>query len=139
MIIAFIDFIAFPLFTPIICLLQLAAKASNVEIRIPHPPEKDTSKDKVLVPNEDGDYDEVDVDEAMNGYLPFFDLDADVYFELYTMNQSMDAPYYINVTNPYSIRSSPFNPNNPTRIAIHGWRSSGEMFKLLKEGNVDTA
>lgn len=79
----------------------------------------------------------MNVDEAMasGNSLPYFDLQTDVYFELYTRTNP-DKPYLINMSDIDSLRNSPFNRNHPTRIAVHGWRAVGEMFELLIDGKL---
>lgn len=104
------------------------------DIVIDSPPLRDVNGEKTaMIPTADGGFIEVNVAEAMAAGEEYFVMDSDVYFELYTRRNS-DAPYVINMSDPESIRHAPFNADHPTRIAVHGWGSSGEMFKLMVEG-----
>ncbi|XP_068230441.1 pancreatic triacylglycerol lipase-like isoform X2 [Palaemon carinicauda] len=51
----------------------------------------------------------------------------DVHFLLWTRSNSEDASYYeLNVNDITNIVNSPFNPNLPTHLLIHGWMASGQ-------------
>lgn len=107
--------------------------AHEIDIVVDSPPIKDVDGKTAIIPTADGGYVEVDVEEAMTQKQDYFDINADVRFELYT-RRNPEIPYVINMSDPESIRHSPFNSKHPTRIAVHGWRSVGEMFELLVDG-----
>lgn len=100
------------------------------------PPLKDANGETAIIPTADGGYRKVNVKEAMAQPQPYFDIEHDVYYELYT-RKNPDMPYNLNMSDPESIRRSPFNPKHPTRIAVHGWRSVGEMRELFVEGKLN--
>lgn len=105
----------------------------GLDIVIDVPPSKDVKGKTAIIPTADGGYAEVDVELAMTQQTPYFDIDNDVYFELYTRSNP-EVPFHINMSDPDSLGQSPFNRKHPTRIAVHGWRSVGEMRELLVDG-----
>ncbi|XP_061386825.1 phospholipase A1-like [Musca vetustissima] len=83
------------------------------------------------VPQTDGSFEWVDIDEAeayldqaqkLEGRL----LSNRVYFYLYTKSNPNTA-HEIEPTTK-SIDASPFNPKHPTRITIHGWNSNSNDY-----------
>lgn len=64
----------------------------------------------------------------------FINIENDVRFDLYTLNNPSEAQ--ILVTNDTNfITASNYNPKNPTRIFIHGYRSAVRLTSALKKGN----
>lgn len=70
---------------------------------------------------------------AMTSPQPLFEVSTGVLFELYTRTNPT-VPHLINVTDLSSLSRSPFNAAHPTRIAVHGWRSDGEIYRQLCDG-----
>lgn len=68
-----------------------------------------------------------------------FDVNDDIYFELYT---SENPDNYQVIKNVRSIENTAFDPQRPTRIFIHGFRSVRDTIKqysrkFLKAGNIN--
>lgn len=109
----------------------------EMDILIDMPPPKDVKGKTAIIPTADGGYVEVDVEWAMGLRRPYFAIEHDVFYELYT-RRNPEVPYLLNMSDPNSMRSSPFNGAHRTRIAVHGWRSFGEMRELLSDGEYRT-
>jgi len=61
-----------------------------------------------------------------------FDLDfkaEDMNYELYTKDNK-EQPVFLRVGDATQLKDSPFNPEWPTKIIIHGWTESGNAFWL---------
>lgn len=65
---------------------------------------------------------ETDIDSLENAPLPFFSVDEDVRFELYTMKNPKEAQV-LELNNYTTVKKSHFNWLRPTRIIVHGWMS----------------
>lgn len=70
----------------------------------------------------------VNLAEAMAQVQPFFLVENDVTFELYTLKNKIN-PQILSMDNITSITESNFNKNVPTRIYIHGWQEYGGIMK----------
>lgn len=64
---------------------------------------------------------------------PFFEVTADVEFNLYTL-KNPKKPQVVSPHNLTTILASNYNPNVPTRFFIHGWQERGNMKKHFTEG-----
>ena len=51
---------------------------------------------------------------------PTFDADRDIVFWLST-RQNMGNPWRLLFRNRADLNASPYNPNRPTRVLVHGW------------------
>lgn len=114
--------------------MKLGAYASEIVIELPDPPAEDTFRETVMLRKEYGGEDEVYVDNAMEESVPLFDVEKEMDFILFT-RKNVENPFYINITDPDLMSTSHFNPKHPTRIAVHGWKPSGTMYNMMKEGN----
>lgn len=111
-------------------MLKLGTFASELKIEILDAPEED----KFGEPTEYGDYDAIYLDEEMYGAVPYFDVETEMYFELFTRQNVVDS-FRINISDPDLMSTSHFNAMHPTRIAVHGWKASSMFYEMLKEGN----
>lgn len=87
-----------------------------------------------MLRKEYGGDDELYVDNAMEESVPLFDVEKEMDFILFT-RKNVENSFYINITDPDLMSTSHFNPKHPTRIAVHGWKPSGTMYNMMKEGN----
>lgn len=62
-------------------------------------------------------------------------ISKDLQVELYTLKNPME-PQILVINDENSIIESNFNPDVPTRILIHGFRSKGKMGRVFTEGNI---
>ncbi|XP_055709792.1 phospholipase A1 VesT1.02-like [Phlebotomus papatasi] len=77
-----------------------------------------------MIPDADGKFHLVNVHEALNQEPEnFFNPESDVHFLLFTRSNPISGQTVIR-NNAASLANSNFNPNNPTRILIHGWNGS---------------
>lgn len=67
---------------------------------------------------------EVDIEKVKNESTPYFSVENDVIFELYTHKNPIE-PQILTFNNYTTVKKSNFNWWNPTRILIHGWYSEG--------------
>ncbi|KYM77372.1 Pancreatic triacylglycerol lipase [Atta colombica] len=69
-------------------------------------------------------------DRATIGNIIDIDFKAeDINYELYTKNNK-EQPVSLRVGDAIQLKDSPFNPEWPTKIIIHGWTESGNAFWL---------
>lgn len=61
-----------------------------------------------------------------------FKIDRDLVFRLYTREDPV-MYYALKTIGPPEISETPFNPNRPTRIFIHGYRSKAKVINRYKE------
>lgn len=86
------------------------------------------------MPTRNGSIARVNLTEAMAQLQPFFFVEHDVTFELYTLKNQI-APQILSMDNITSITTSNFNKDLPTRIYIHGWQEyGGNMKKCFNDG-----
>lgn len=80
----------------------------------------------VFVPGRNGTIERVNLAEAE--IQPYFLVEEDVSFELYTL-KNQATPQILSMNNITSITASNFNKKIPTRIYIHGWQEYGGNMK----------
>lgn len=74
--------------------------------------------------------------EALEQPQLYFTAEADVTFELYTL-QNVIKPQIISILNTTTVTSSNFNKTHPTRIYIHGFQEyGGNMKKCFNDGKL---
>lgn len=81
-----------------------------------------------LVPSRFGFPIPVNVAKFLASPRPFFDVNSDVEFDLYTL-KNKEEPQILVLGDVESIKSSNFNKNVPTRIYVHGWQEHGSTMK----------
>lgn len=106
--------------------------ATNIIIENP-PPLHEELPEFSMVPDADGNLYPVNTIEALTEPQPFFSVESDVSFELYTQQNQRDAQILV-PGNWESVSNSNFNPEHQTRIAIHGWRSDGSLTVQFGDG-----
>lgn len=78
----------------------------------------------------------VNIMEALEQPQLYFTAEADVTFELYTL-QNVIKPQIISILNTTTVTSSNFNKTHPTRIYIHGFQEyGGNMKKCFNDGKL---
>lgn len=88
------------------------------------------------MPTRNGSITRVNLAEAMAQVEPYFLVEEDVQFELYTLNNKI-TPQVLSMDNVTSITASNFNKNVPTRIYIHGFLEyGGNMKRLFNDGKL---
>jgi len=108
---------------------------TEVDIAIQAPPGIDTDSEVVAIPTADGGFIYVNKTEALSTSLSLatrYEVEDAVYFELYTKSNPTELQY-LAINDTESLKNSSFNPNNPTKILVHGWRSTGELTTLFQE------
>lgn len=61
-----------------------------------------------------------------------FDIDKDLVFRLYTHEDPV-MYYVLKTSGPPLVSDTPFNPNRPTRIFVHGYKSKEKVINRYKE------
>lgn len=96
----------------------------------------DLKEERVFVPNQFGYPIPVNVSEVLASSQPYFDVNNDVRFDLYTM-KNKDEPQILVLNDIDSIKSSNFNRTLPTRIYVHGWQEHGSVIrKTFNDGEL---
>lgn len=84
-----------------------------------------------MVPDEDGSWKLVNINEDPEPES-FYNPETDIIFTLFTKENRQG--HVLRWNDIESIRSSPFNPANPTRMTIHGWNGGGSPTGGLNGG-----
>ncbi|XP_055300053.1 inactive pancreatic lipase-related protein 1-like [Sitodiplosis mosellana] len=93
----------------------------------------------VFVPTRNGLITRVNLAEAMAQVEPYFSVEQDVTFELYTLKNKI-TPQILLMDNVTSITASNFNRNVPTRIYVHGFLEyGGNMKKIFNDAFLSKA
>lgn len=79
------------------------------------------------IPDINGEFYQINLTERENAYVKSFKSDYRVDFYVLTRHYSVKDKRLI-VGDTYSLESSYFNPKNPTRIIVHGWRANKNSF-----------
>lgn len=74
----------------------------------------------------------VDIKKVENEPKPYFSVENDVIFELFTQKNPTE-PQILQLNNYTSVKISNFNWWHPTRILIHGWYSEGLLTPRFAE------
>lgn len=61
-----------------------------------------------------------------------FDIETDLVFRLYTRENPVTY-HALKVSGSLSIAETPFNPNRPTRIFVHGFRGDPDNFRQYED------
>lgn len=65
-----------------------------------------------------------------------FDIDKDLVFRLYTREEP-SMYYVLKATGAPAISDTTFNPNRPTRIFVHGYKSKEKVINRYREAYLD--
>lgn len=96
------------------------------------------SNELIFVPTYDGRITRINVTEASLQAQPYFEVEQEVAFELFTL-KNPNKVQILSLNNITSITASNFNKKVPTRIFIHGWQEySGTLKKIFIEGKILT-
>lgn len=101
-----------------------------------YPPADENEGEWAVIPDENDQFYRIKVEDAMKQPVPFFNVNNDVKFDLYTL-LNPKVPQIINLHNVSSIKQSNFNPNLPTRIVIHGWYTKGALARIFTDGELE--
>lgn len=82
------------------------------------------------MPTRNGTIARVNLTEAMEMIQPYFQLEQDVKFELYSL-KNPNKPQILSLDDLNTITTSNFNKNVPTRIFIHGWQEYGNSLRNI--------
>lgn len=111
----------------ILAYTSAASKFTWIDLSVDEPPPLLSTSDNeniTYIHDKEGNLKKVAIDKASNESTPYFSVETDVIFELYTRKNPTE-PQFLSLNNYTTVRESNFNWRLPTRILIHGWYSEG--------------
>lgn len=105
-----------------IILVQIHAESDvSLSISVPIPPPSDDKSDYTIVYDSQDGFKKIALGDLQGDEIvPYFDVDQDVRFELYTPKNPKE-PQMLTLNNYTTVKQSNFNWWHQTRILIHGW------------------
>lgn len=104
-----------------------ASKFTWIDLSVSNPPPLPSTienENVTYIQDGLGHLQKVNIDKANNESAPYFSVEDDIIFELYT-RKNPTKPQILTLNNYTSVKESNFNWRLPTRIFIHGWYSLG--------------